>query len=303
MNPTFSAKTTVEVENPKVEDSRIELNPPQIRVDLAGQTHQGKVRQNNEDHFLITRFGRFLETIQTNLPDESIPKNTQESGYALIVADGMGGHEGGEQASRLAITTLLDLVLSTPDWILRVEEGHLPDEIMKRAIDRFTLINQALALEAAINPALRGFGTTLTMAWGLGAEMFVAHLGDSRAYLFRKGHLHRLTRDHTMAQELVDQKLLTWQQASAFRLRHVLTQSLGDHGSKIRTDVMRVLLEDKDCVLLCSDGLNDMLDDKEIAVTLALPESSTIISQRLIEKAVAAGGNDNVTALVAQFDM
>src|SRR5262245_45153546 len=88
-----------------------------VRADVAGKSHPGKVRANNEDHFLITRFGRYLEALQSNLPAGSVPANSQESGYGMLVADGVGGSVAGEVASRLAISTLVDLVLTTPDWI------------------------------------------------------------------------------------------------------------------------------------------------------------------------------------------
>jgi protein phosphatase len=161
------------------------------------------VRPNNEDHFLISRFGRFLETVQTNLPADTVPPRSEESGYGMVVADGMGGCAAGEEASRRAITSLVNLVLHTPDWILRLDEEPLPKEVLRRAAERYEQVNQTLAEEAQGDPGLSGFGTTMTMAWTLGRQLFVAHLGDSRAYLLRQGRLQQLTRDHTLVQELV----------------------------------------------------------------------------------------------------
>src|SRR5262245_24487323 len=176
-----------------------------VRVDLGGASHRGKVRPNNEDHFLLARFGRYLETVRTNLPADAVPARAEEIGYAMVVADGMGGVAAGEEASRLAITSLVNLVLSTPDWILRPDEGPVTQEVLERASERYEQVNQALAGEAQEAPRLKGYGTTMTLAFSLGRDLFVAHVGDSRAYLLRQGRLRQLTRDHTHAQELVEQ--------------------------------------------------------------------------------------------------
>src|SRR5262245_18853318 len=166
-----------------------------LQVDLAGLSHQGKVRPRNEDHFLTARFGRFLEPIQTNLEPGVLHLGFEEAGYAALLADGMGGAAAGDVASQLAITTLVDLVQSTPDWILRVDEAYA-QQIIQRARRRAGQVQSALQAEAVADPALRGFGTTLTLAWSLGTDLFIAHVGDSRAYRLRGGSLARLTRDH-----------------------------------------------------------------------------------------------------------
>ena len=271
-----------------------------VRVDIAGLSHPGNLRPNNEDHFLVVRFGRFLESLVTNLPGDQVPSRFEEEGYGMAVADGMGGHAAGEEASRLAITTMLNEVLSAPDWILRADDPSLAAEIMRRAADRFEKIAHVLAQEEADDSQLHGFGTTMTFAASVGRNVFIAHIGDSRAYVFRQGTLHQLTRDHTLVREMYEAGEITLDQAATHRMRHALTRNLGPHrGAK--PDVQELALEDGDRLLLSSDGLHEMVSDEGIAAVLAEGAASHTICQRLIDLALAAGGKDNVTAIVAQY--
>jgi protein phosphatase len=270
-----------------------------VHADVSGWSHAGKVRPNNEDHFYVARFGRFLETLATNVPELSKPSRSEEIGYGATVADGMGGHAAGEVASKLAITTFLNLVLGTPDWILRLDDELLPQEIKRRAVERFGQIQTVMAEHALADPRLEGLGTTLAIS--LGQELFLAHLGDSRAYLLRQGKLYQLTRDHTLVQELVDRGALTPQQGASSRLRHVLTKSLGGHGEPVTPDVQELVLEDGDCLLLCTDGLTDMVAEPQIAAILGSAATAEGACHELIDQALAGGGKDNVTAVVARY--
>ncbi len=155
-----------------------------VEVDLGGLSHPGKVRTSNEDYFLISRFGRSLQTLLTNLPPGQVADRSAEIGYGMVVADGMGGHAAGEVASRTAISTLWDLVLQTPDWILRLDEERAR-EVLRRMEQRFRRIKDALAEQAQDDPDLAGMGTTLTLAASLGLEVFIVHIGDWPAYRVR----------------------------------------------------------------------------------------------------------------------
>jgi protein phosphatase len=271
-----------------------------VQVDVAGLSHPGKVRPNNEDHFLVVRFGRFLEPLATNLPAGQVPSRFEDVGYGMAVADGMGGHVAGEEASRLALTTLVNLVLNTPDWFLRMDDPSAAEEVMRRAADRFGHVDQTLVEEAAEDPRLHGFGTTMTLAASAGWDLLIAHVGDSRAYLFRKGTLHQLTCDHTLVGELYRAGMITRAQAATHRLRHALTRNLGGSvGAK--PDVQKLALADGDCLLLCSDGLSEMVGNAEIVRVLAGGGPSEAMSQRLVDAALAAGDKDNVTVVVAQY--
>jgi serine/threonine protein phosphatase PrpC len=272
-----------------------------VQVELGGSTHRGKVRTNNEDHFLICRFGRFLETVQTSLPADALPRRSEERGYGIVVADGMGGAAAGEEASRLAISSLIDLVLRTPDWILRLDGDDLPEEVLRRASERYEQVNASLREEARQVPSLTGFGTTMTMAWSLGRDLFLAHVGDSRAYLLTGGRLEQLTRDHTVVQEMVDQQLIDRKDAAKHHLRHALSQCLGDYRRQVRPEVTWLRVADDDCLLLCTDGLTEMVGHAAISEILAGDEPAQVIAQRLVDKALDAGGKDNVTVVVARY--
>jgi PPM family protein phosphatase len=280
-------------------DSAPDSLPASTIVDVAGLSHTGKVRTNNEDNFLVVRFGRFLQTMLTSLPESNEPPEHLLEGYGMAVADGMGGMAGGEVASRLALTLLVDLVLETPDWILTHDEPY-GDDVAARAIQRFYRVNQAIIEEARRQPRLRGMGTTLTMACSLGTSVLIAHVGDSPVYLLRRGQLYRLTRDHTVAQHLVEQGNIRLQ--DVVRYRNVLTHAIGIRESGSEPDVRRLQLEGGDRLLLCTDGLTDMLDDATIAATLRTHPTSDEACQALIDMALANGGRDNVTVVVAGYE-
>ena len=147
---------------------------------------------------------------------------------------------------------------------------------------------------------MHGLGTTLTLAASLGWDLLLAHVGDSRAYLFRRGTLHQLTRDHTLVRELYEAGMILTALTATDHLRHALTRHLGANKGA-RPDVQRLALADGDCLLLCTDGLTDMVSEAEIGEVLAGGGASEAMSQRLVERALAAGGNDNVTVVVAQY--
>jgi len=269
--------------------------PPALEVDIGARTDAGRVRSNNEDNFHIVRFGRFLRTILTSLPEGEAPEEDASPGYGFAIADGMGGHSAGEVASRAALTMLVELSLQTPDWILGSNEEHL-SRVMDRTLRRFQQVNRAVRDQSRSRSDLREMGTTLSLALTLGDALIVAHVGDSRAYLFREGTLHRLTHDHTIGQGLADLNM-----PMAARFRHVLTRCIGGRDPDCEPDVAQFRLQDGDRLLLCTDGLTDMVDDESIARELGRMTSSDSVCRELIEQALDAGGRDNVTVIVATF--
>jgi PPM family protein phosphatase len=271
-----------------------------VDVDVAGLSHQGKVRLNNEDHFLICRAGRFLETVLTNLPEDDLAARSEEIGYGMLVADGMGGTEGGEVASRLAITTMMNLILQLPDWIMRVD-GKFAQEAMKRATLRYKQVDAEIGRQAAEDPKLMGMGTTMTAAYSIGADLFVIHVGDSRAYLLRDGRLHQLTRDQTLVQTLVDLGELTPEGASSHPLRHVLTHALGLHQGRVKVEAQRLKLRDGDCLLVCTDGLTEMAPNEQISQVLLRAEPAADGCRNLVDLALEKGGKDNITVIIARY--
>ncbi len=271
-----------------------------VRVDVSALSHPGHHRPNNEDHFLVTRLGRTLETLITSLPAGDVPARRDEVNYVMIVADGMGGHAAGEIASRMAISALISLALDVPDWILKVDKEHA-GEIERRSRKRFQKVDAMIVERGRRDPALCGMGTTLTVARSLGRDLLIAHVGDSRAYLLRAGALHRLTRDHTYAQLLVDAGRLAPGDVADSRHRHVLTNALGGSREDVRVDTDLLRLEDGDRLLLCSDGLTDLVDDETIISILGKATRSSDACERLVRRALDSGGRDNVTVIVAAY--
>jgi protein phosphatase len=272
-----------------------------VEVDVAGISHLGNVRERNEDHFYIARFGRFLETIQTNVPAGDLSDRSSEIGYAMVVADGLGGHAAGDTASKFAIHVLMSLLLETSDWVLRFDKQSDYERVIERTRQRFIETSRLMTAESKANPELRGFGTTMTIAASLGRDLFVANVGDTRAYLFRGGNLQQLTTDHTCAQELFDAGVLDHRSAGAAWLKSRVTRLLGDSNKSCEPDVQTLRLEHGDALLVCSDGLCDMVDDATIGDVLAEGQTSEAACARLVDLALAAGGRDNITLTIARY--
>jgi protein phosphatase len=271
-----------------------------VQVDLAASSHQGRVRPNNEDHYLVVRAGRFLQTLMTTLPGGHIPDEFVDMLYGMVVADGMGGAAAGEVASSLAITVLVNLVLDTPDWIMTADESRV-DEVVDRMVQRFRNVNAALVEQAQQDPSLAGMGTTLTLAWSLGADLFVAHIGDSRVFLLRQGKLHAVTHPHTVAQEMANLGMIPARDVATHRLRHLLTRVIGREDLGNAPEVERVGLADGDRLLLCTDGLTDMVDEATIEAELRRDTTAAEACQALVDLALDRGGKDNVTVIVADY--
>jgi PPM family protein phosphatase len=271
-----------------------------VRVDVEGLTDPGKVRTNNEDHFLIARFGRSLVTLKTNVDSSLIPQRFDETGYALVVADGMGGAAAGEVASSLAISAGVNLALRSPKWNLLPTPEEI-QENMEKWRQRFRQIDAFLAQRAEADPSLFGMGTTLTIALSVAADLVLYYVGDSRAYLFRQGQLHRLTRDHTVAQELADAGCIAPEQVATHRQRHILTRVMGLGDGDLEAELQHVPLADDDRILVCSDGLTEMVPDDQIAEVLRGNAQSGDACRALVGRALEAGGRDNVTVVLAGY--
>jgi PPM family protein phosphatase len=275
-------------------------NSAQIEVDVGALSHQGLVRPNNEDHYLVVRFGRTLERLLTNLPDDQIPQQSDEAGYALLVADGVGGSAAGEVASELAISTLFRLALHTPDWIFGTGE-KLSERVERRMAERYRQVDATLREESEANPRLSGMGTTMTLATSIGSRLIVGHIGDSRAYLYRDNELHQLTKDHTLVQSLVDAGQVPHDQVAKHPYRHVLTRLLGGHTGRLEGDFRHIDLVDNDQLLICTDGLTDMVKTAEIVAVLGSKTSANEKCDTLVKLALKNGGKDNVTVVVASY--
>ena len=269
-------------------------------VDLGAVTHKGKVRRDNEDSFLVMSFERSLHTLLTNLPADQIPGQYRERGYAMFVADGMGGSAAGEVASRVAISTLVDLIIQTPDWIMRPDKQRAL-EVLRRMEERFDKLPDALSKRARTDPRLSGMGTTLTLAASLGSDLVIAHVGASRAYLFRQGRLWRLTSDQTIAQLLADTGVIRHDEVFKHHARRMLTSAIIAAGPKTEVELHHLKLRDGDQLLICSDGLTEMVTDEKISTMLEKHESATQTCLALVDLALEAGGKDNVTVVLSRY--
>ncbi len=249
-----------------------------MRISFAGATDRGRKRANNEDAYLAADDFRLF-----------------------AVADGVGGHEGGEVASGIAVETLREVVpamLASGDRTPPAESGQGADREPAALRYAVSLANSRILDTASRRPGLAGMGTTLTALLLAGSRAVLVHIGDSRAYLLRSGRLRQLTDDHSLVAEQVKAGLLTPGQARTSSHRNVITRALGI-GPEAAPDVLSAALQPGDRLLLCSDGLTEMVADREIARLLAKhpPEQAV---RKLIDAANAAGGADNITAVAVK---
>jgi protein phosphatase len=270
-------------------------------MDYAALTDVGRVRQTNEDQFLIADLNKSMLVRQTSLShDDHTRLFGGSQGALLLVADGMGGHAAGKQASALAVQTLEHYILNIMPWFFHLQPDHetdLQDEL-KSALEA---CHQKIETVAAARPEQRGMGTTLTMGYLLWPRLYVVHVGDSRCYLFRSPRLERVTKDQTMAQQLVEHGALASEEAQQSRWSHVLWSCLGGHSRQLSVEVYKVTLTVGDTLLFCTDGLTARLSDEDLLRLLQQRGHAEQTCRRLVAAANDAGGSDNVTVVVARF--
>lgn len=296
--PQISSSTAV-VSPRDVNTMTLPDRHPPLSVRSFGLTDRGKVRSGNEDQFLTAVLLKALQVEQTSLPQRKVQQSSARS-YLFLVADGMGGHAGGEHASALAIDSVESFILGTFKWFAQFK-GPDQDQVLADFQSALGQANARILAEAAQHPELRGMGTTLTLAYSLNDVLFVAHVGDSRCYLYRNGMLYRLTRDHTLVQDMVRRGALTAEEAAKHTWRHVMTNAVGADSTDLKVEVHKLYLEAGDKVLLCSDGLTEMLPEKDICQVLHTETEPEQACRRLVARANEAGGRDNITVVVAQF--
>ena len=279
-----------------------DLFPPlsaSATVELAARSRAPAMRPANDDHYAVVRLGRSQEILLTSLPHDGI-RRFDEHAYGMVVADGMGS--AGELASRLAITALMELAVRYGQWRLRVDDA-IAHEISALVHGFYRQIDSALVYA---NRSRRDapLQTTMTASVSAGRELFFAHVGHSRSYLFREGDLMQLTRDHTRAilrdnarQHLVD---LT---GTALDRHHILTDALGAGTSDPVVDIERITLADGDLVMLCTNGLTDAIRDDEIAEVLGSKDTVDEQCETLVTRAINSGTHDDVTVLLTRYHM
>jgi PPM family protein phosphatase len=213
----------------------------------------------------------------------------------------MGGHQAGERASALAVAAIEQFTLNTFKWFL----GSDTADAQKVVAQFQAALSQADArvVEAAADaPELSGMGTTVTIAFHLGVQLWIAHVGDTRAYLYSEGELEQITQDDTVTAEMVRRGELQPDEVWGHRLRHVITNVVGGGELGVRVEAHALEVQAGDRLLLCSDGLTEMVPNGVIAATLDAEASPEAAAKALLSQANEAGGRDNITVLVMRFD-
>lgn len=273
--------------------------PRDDEVDVFGLTHLGKVRKTNQDNFLICSLHKQLRVHYTSLPEVArLPLWGERLAYLAMVADGVGSGLGGGEASRHTIEVVAQYVAESMHCYYTADatdEQAFCDSLQEAAMH----CHQSVAEKAGADPDQRGMATTLTMLISVWPVTYLLQVGDSRCYLLREGTLTQITRDQTMAQELVDQGVLTVSTADNTQWAHVLSSAIG--GRQTAPVVTRLL--DRiwdDVILLCSDGLTKHVSDDRIRERLSTMRSSKQVCEDLLQEALDDGGSDNITILVGR---
>jgi len=271
--------------------------PRDDEIDRHGLTHQGLVRKTNQDHFLLASVHRSVRVHLTSLTEqERLPFGEERLAYVAMIADGVGGGDGGEQASRTALETASQYVLGSLHAFRTV---GAEDETFTNALQDAAMMTHAAVVERAKTmPEIRSMATTLTLWLGMWPWYYVLQVGDSRYYLYRDGKLTQLTRDQTVAQDLVDQGVLKRVDAEHSRFAHVLSSAIG--GSETRPVVTRLRADWSNVHVMCSDGLTKHVTDEQIAHRLATMTSSKQVCEALLQDALDGGGSDNITIIVGR---
>ncbi len=248
-----------------------------MRLEYSARTDTGRKRKGNEDSFII---------------------NDEEG--LFVVADGMGGHAAGEVASRLAVESIEEFVRMTGSdreitWPFEIDDS-MPLDANRLKI-ALRLANRKVIKFPEERHEYQGMATTVVSMLFSDSTIYIGHVGDSRAYRVRDGHITQLTNDHSWVNEQVVSGVLTSNQARNHPLRNVVTRAVGSRWD-LQVDLLTEDAKDGDLYLLCSDGLSTMLDDDEILQILKAASTAEAACERLIERANEAGGEDNITAIV-----
>jgi protein phosphatase len=271
--------------------------PRDDEIDVWGLTHPGKVRKSNEDHFLLGSLHKHLDIRATSLPAaEQFRACDDRIGFLAMVADGVGGQLAGEEASRIALEEVtLYLAHSTSCYYRSDARANEFVDVLQEAAMR---THERVLQRASLDPDFSGMATTLTLWMGIWPWVYLLQVGDSRYYLYRQGALTQITRDQTMAQDLVDQGVMSRSVAFSSRWAHVLSSAIG--GSQTLPVVTRIANGWDQTHLLCSDGLTKHVSDERIAERLAGMTSARQVCEALLQDALDAGGTDNITIIVGR---
>jgi PPM family protein phosphatase len=273
-----------------------------VQVDASGRTDVGRVRTNNQDQYLIAALRRTLEVLSTSIPTQTT-EIVDRGAHALllVVADGVGGSTGGEEASAQSLDTILRYVAGSSRFFGRSAERRLEDF---RTDLTFAVQWSHAALRDRTtdsSPELAGMSSTLTMALVTWPRVFVSQIGDSRCYHCRGAALTQVTTDQTMARQLVEEGILPEEAAERSPLSHILSQAIGHDDPEVWPVISELELRAGDLLVLCTDGLTKHVSDGEIGALLSTTTSADEAAAALVGAALEGGGKDNVTVVVARF--
>ena len=275
-------------------------NGSPVRCWAFGKTDQGLVRKANEDQFLVARVHRDFEVVQCGFVGATRVQSSP--GLLLVVADGVGSVEGSAVAGASAIDSVAESLFHHVPWL---HGSKLDQSTFSQVVQAALRHCQKKLIEVAerkhLDPRI---ATTLTLAYVHWPHLYLAHVGDSRAYVLRGKRMMRLTRDHTLAQQLADSGSLRPSEVESSPFANTLTRCVGGSQSQLQVDAQHLELQREDVLLLCTDGLYREVSETRIAekltyTTRGVPTS--VCADSLIEQALSAGGRDNVTAVVARF--
>ncbi len=271
--------------------------PREDEIDAHGVTHPGKVRRDNQDHYLLCSLRRQVAVRGSSIPHADTLLGTENERLAsmAMVADGVGGAAKGETASRVALTGIARYVSRSLRCYYRSEEEEDFSEALRQGARE---CHEELRHLAEQESEQRGMATTLTLYLSVWPQAYLLQVGDSRCYLLRDGELTQITRDQTMAQEMVDLGVMKPEQVAGTRLEHTLTSSIG--GSHTQPSVTRFDMNWGHVLLLCSDGLTRHVSDDRIREVLRSMTSAQQACETLLQEALDGGGTDNITVVVGR---
>ncbi|GMR13650.1 MAG: protein phosphatase 2C domain-containing protein [Gemmatimonadota bacterium] len=271
--------------------------PVDEQIDFHGLTHPGKVRTENQDHFLVSSLHKRMEVHLTSLPDTGrLYGDAERLALLAMVADGVGGGPGGEAASRLALEAVSQYAAESMDCYYTADPTD--DHAFTRALANAALHCHQDVLKRSDGARGRGMATTLTLMLFVWPRAYLLQVGDSRYYILRDGELTQISRDQTLAQVLVDDGVFSRTEASKSPLSEVLSSAIG--GSET-TPVVTGIDQDWNYVhLLCSDGLTKHVSDERIAERLRSMTSAKQVCEDLLKDALDDGGSDNITVIVGR---
>jgi protein phosphatase len=271
--------------------------PRDDEIDVYGLTHVGKVRKTNQDHFLLASIHKRIQLIQTSLTDQQrLPFGDERLGVIAMVADGVGGGEGGEKASATTLEIATQYLVGSTNCFYNADatESAFIDALQDAARRcHATVVERAKAV-----PNVRSMATTLTLWMGVWPWYYILQVGDSRYYLYRDGRLTQVSRDQTIAQDLMDQGVFSRATGQRSQFANVLSSAIG--GQQAEPVVTRLKSEWYIVHLMCSDGLTKHVPDERIAERLAAMTTSKQVCEQLLQDALEGGGTDNITIVVGR---